>query len=142
MFNKLARRKTSSGFTMIEIMVVVVIVAILAAIAIPIYVKYVESARASEAKSVIGNLYNASKMYYQTTGRWPDNVDQLENSGQIQIDLSTKNQWTFTLDGLDVNAGTITATSSDQMEGGADHVVTFDCETASYSGYGTPNSEQ
>ena len=52
--NKIKRQ--SSGFTMIEIMVVVVIVAILAAIAVPTYVRYVESARASEAKSVIGNI--------------------------------------------------------------------------------------
>ena len=44
----------AKGFTMIEIMVVVVIVAILAAIAVPTYVRYVESARASAAKSVIG----------------------------------------------------------------------------------------
>ena len=56
----------AKGFTMIEIMVVVVIVAILAAIAVPTYVRYVESARASEAKSVIGNIDNAAKMYYQT----------------------------------------------------------------------------
>ena len=35
-------KKSKSGFTMIEIMVVVVIVAILAAIALPIYLKYVQ----------------------------------------------------------------------------------------------------
>ena len=53
---KQTSEKRQSGFTMIEIMVVVVIVAILAAIAVPTYVRYVESARASEAKSVIGNI--------------------------------------------------------------------------------------
>ena len=65
---KQTSEKRQSGFTMIEIMVVVVIVAILAAIAVPTYVRYVESARASEAKSVIGNIDNAAKMYYQTYG--------------------------------------------------------------------------
>ena len=64
--NRYKIKKQSSGFTMIEIMVVVVIVAILAAIAVPTYVRYVESARASEAKSVIGNIDNAAKMYFQT----------------------------------------------------------------------------
>ena len=58
--NRYKIKKQSSGFTMIEIMVVVVIVAILAAIAVPTYVRYVESARASEAKSVIGNIDNAA----------------------------------------------------------------------------------
>ena len=71
---KQTSEKRQSGFTMIEIMVVVVIVAILAAIAVPTYVRYVESARASEAKSVIGNIDNAAKMYYQTYGEWPTDM--------------------------------------------------------------------
>ena len=58
---KQTSEKRQSGFTMIEIMVVVVIVAILAAIAVPTYVRYVESARASEAKSVIGNIDTLQK---------------------------------------------------------------------------------
>ncbi len=37
------KRKTESGFTMIEIMVVVVIVAILAVIALPTFLNYVKS---------------------------------------------------------------------------------------------------
>jgi len=45
-------RDKRSGFTMIEIMVVVVIVAILAAIALPIYLDYVQSSYASEARSI------------------------------------------------------------------------------------------
>ena len=61
-------RDERSGFTMIEIMVVVVIVAILAAIALPIYLDYVQSSYASEARTVISNVHNAAKMYYQTRG--------------------------------------------------------------------------
>ena len=41
--------KDRRGFTMIELMVVVVIVAILAAIAIPLYGKYIDNARTTEA---------------------------------------------------------------------------------------------
>ena len=54
-------RKKRSGFTMIEIMVVVVIVAILAAIALPIYLDYVQSSYASEARTVMSNVHNAAK---------------------------------------------------------------------------------
>ncbi len=113
--NKIKRQ--SSGFTMIEIMVVVVIVAILAAIAVPTYVRYVESARASEAKSVIGNIDNAAKMYYQTYGEWPTDVEELENSGQLEVDRSTKRKWIFELQ-LSDQGGRIIATSTGDMNGG------------------------
>ena len=52
------KRKTQSGFTMIEIMVVVVIVAILAVIALPTYLDYVKSSYASEARTVMSNINN------------------------------------------------------------------------------------
>ena len=66
---------------MIEIMVVVVIVAILA-IALPIYLDYVQSSYASEARTVMSNVHNA-QMYYQTKGEWPGDVEQLERAGQL-----------------------------------------------------------
>ena len=69
-------RKKQPGFTMIEIMVVVVIVAILAAIALPIYLDYVQSSYASEARTVMSNVHNAAKMYYHTKGEWPADVEQ------------------------------------------------------------------
>ncbi|NOZ74538.1 MAG: prepilin-type N-terminal cleavage/methylation domain-containing protein [FCB group bacterium] len=134
-------RKREQGFTMIEIMVVVVIVAILAAIAVPIYIDYVESARASEAKSVIGNIYNASKMYYQTYGQWPGDVEVLERSGQLRLDQSTKRQWIFSVQISD-NSGTITATSTGEMDGGEGNIVQFDVETGQYTGYGSPQTTQ
>ncbi|MFQ6613681.1 MAG: type IV pilin protein [Fidelibacterota bacterium] len=134
-------KRGQSGFTMIEIMVVVVIVAILAAIAVPIYIDYVKSARASEAKSVIGNIYNASKMYYQTYGQWPADVEELERSGQLRIDQSTKRQWIFSVQVAD-NSGTITATSTAEMDGGEGNIVQFDVETGRYTGYGSPETTQ
>ena len=62
------KRKSESQFTMIQRNndTVVVIVAILAVIALPTYLTYVESGYASEARTVMSNINNASKMYYQT----------------------------------------------------------------------------
>jgi prepilin-type N-terminal cleavage/methylation domain-containing protein len=45
-------RKNSSGFTLVEVIVVAVIVAILAAVAIPIYIGYVNDS----AQNVVNNL--------------------------------------------------------------------------------------
>ena len=133
-------RKTQAGFTMIEIMVVVVIVAILAAIAVPIYIEYVRSARASEAKSVIGSIAGASDMYYQTNGEWPSSIDDLEIEGVLEVKQSTKNKWQFELQ-LDDQGGTIVATSTEEMAGGAGLIITFNRETGKYIGYGTKGEE-
>ena len=132
--------KPQSGFTMIEIMVVVVIVAILAAFAVPTYLEYVKSARASEAKSVIGNIENASKMYYQTYGEWPSDIEELDRTGHLEIDRSTKLKWSFELN-LSKDGGTIKAESLEGMKGGAGHPVIYNRATGEYEGYGTPEKE-
>ena len=126
-----------NGFTMIEIMVVVVIIAILAAFAVPIYIDYVESARASEAKSVISSITNASIMYYQSNGEWPTSVDDLESQGQLDLELSTKLKWDFELQLPEI----ITGTSKEEMAGGAGKVVQYNRELGRYTGYGTPEGE-
>ena len=134
------KRKTESGFTMIEIMVVVVIVAILAVIALPTYLNYVKSSYASEARTVMSNINNASKMYYQTRGEWPTEVDELERSGQLDVSRSTKLKWTFDIQ-LSDQGGRITATSTQEMSGGAGHQVVYEGDNGKFSGYGSPEGE-
>ncbi len=133
---KVCNKRLQDGFTLIEIMIVVVIVAILAAVAIPTYLEYVQSAYASEAKSVISNIENAAKMYYQTYGEWPGDVEELERSGQLQVDRSTKLKWTFELS-LSDEGGQISAESTEEMQGGAGNVVTYDRPRGKYLGYGS-----
>jgi len=132
---KLTKNRKQNGFTMIEIMVVVVIVAILAAM------EYVKGAYASEAKSVIGNIDNASKMYFQTYGEWPGDVEELERSGQLEVDRSTKLKWTFALS-LSDDGGQITAESTEEMKGGPGRLVVFDRARGRYLGYGSPDENQ
>ena len=129
---KLKQRK-QEGFTMIEIMVVVVIVAILAVIALPTYLDYVKSSYASEARTVMSNINNASKMYYQTKGDWPSEIDELERQGQLDISRSTKLKWSFDLQ-LSDQGGRITATSTEEMSGGAGHQVVYDADMGKFTG--------
>ena len=134
------KRKVQSGFTMIEIMVVVVIVAILAVIALPTYFDLVKSGYASEARTVMSNISNVSKMYYQEKGEWPSEIDQLERAGKLDVERSTKLKWGFDIQ-LSDQGGRITATSTEEMSGGAGHQVIFDADNGKFTGYGSPDEE-
>jgi len=132
---KLNLQTRESGFTLIEVLVVVIIVAILAAVAFPIYQNYVKGAYASEAQSAIGSIWNASQMYYQDRGQWPDGLEQLEPK-YIQMQKSTMRMWSFTIIGGGNGISEITAISTEEMKQGAGNEVRFITETGEYQGYG------
>ena len=77
-------------------------------------------------------------MYYQTKGEWPDDVEQLERAGQLDLDRSTKLKWTFELQLPD----RLSATSTEEMQGGAGKVVSFDALRGKFIGYGSPEESQ
>jgi prepilin-type N-terminal cleavage/methylation domain-containing protein len=131
----LVKRHDTKGFTLVEVLVVVVILAILAAIAVPIYLRYVEGARAGEAQEAIGATWAAAKVYHAQTGTWPTDIRQLT---QLTLDQIILDRWTLSING----GGTggirqITATSRGAMPGGAGKTVTFDAQTGKWRGYGT-----
>jgi type II secretion system protein G len=133
-------KRQDGGFTLIEVLVVVVIVAILAAISVPIYIQYVQGARASDAQATIGAIYNSTKMFRQDTGEDPTSVEELEELEYLEIDEGTARQWEFSLVGQDPITQ-IEAVSTAEMKGGAGHVVLFDVETGRFTGYGLPTGE-
>jgi len=135
MFPKFTRQ--DRGFTLIEVLVVVVIVAILAAISVPIYIQYVQGARASDAQATIGAIYNSVKMYRQDYGEDPTSVEELQEGEYLTIDEGTERQWTFTLIGSNP-VTQIEGVSTAEMKGGAGHVVLFDVESGRFTGYGLP----
>lgn len=134
-------KRKDSGFTLIEVLVVVVIIAILAAISVPIYIQYVQGARASDAQSTIGALYNSVKMYRQDFGEDPTSVEELLELEYLEIDEGTLRQWSFTLIGANP-VTQIEAVSTAEMKGGAGHVVLYDVETAKFTGYGLPTGDE
>jgi len=139
MLGQFRRRKNQKGFTLIEILIVVVIVAILAAISVPIYIEYVKSARASDAKTAIQAIYQAAQVFYQDTGEYPTSVDDLVTGKYVELSEATLLQWTFQIVGSPPTE--VIGTSTEQMRGGAGNEVKYEVRTGTWRGYGLPEDE-
>ncbi len=135
-------KKYLNGFTLVEILIVVVIVGILAAIAIPTYYSYVKKGYATEAKTQLKSIVQAADMYYSERGEAAPDVETMEAEGFIEIKQSVKNKWEFELN-LDPtgDGGSCSATSTEEMSGGAGEVVTYDVATGKFTGYGQGTQE-
>ena len=71
------RLRKTSGFTLIEIMVVLVIMGVMAALIVPRVVGRVEDSRKVAAKSDIASIMNALKLYNLDNMRYPTNQQGL-----------------------------------------------------------------
>lgn len=71
-------RPASRGFTLIELMVVLVIIGVLAALIVPNVLDRADDARVTAAKTDVGNLMQALKLYKLDNQRYPTAAQGLQ----------------------------------------------------------------
>jgi general secretion pathway protein G len=72
------RKRLFSGFTLIELMVVLVIIGVLAALIVPNVLDRADDARVTAAKTDVGNLMQALKLYRLDNQRYPTAAQGLQ----------------------------------------------------------------
>lgn len=116
MLNVTSRR--SSGFTLIELMIVVAIVGILAAIAYPSYLEYVERSRRTDAQGALLGLANAMERHHTANNTYlgagapdtgapsifPDEVPRDGNDKYYDLSITAATATTYTVRATPKNA--------------------------------------
>ncbi len=69
-FSNVTRESHSTGFTLIELMLVVAIIGILAAIALPSYQRYVDRAKRTEGQAALQEVAARLERYYSDNNRF------------------------------------------------------------------------
>lgn len=123
------------GFTLVEVLAVLIIVAILAGIGTPIYLSFVKGARAADAQTTIGAIVTAEKIHYQKFGKYTG-LEELREKKVVTLDEATVSKWHFEVEASGERFTKVTATSTEEMPGGAGEILTYDVTKGKFSGYG------
>lgn len=133
------RRHLTPGFTLMELLIVVIIVGILSTLALPQFPRAMERARQAEARSMLGSLWQAERLYYSenpSTGY----VSAPGTSNPLMTDFpaSGSNEHYFTYTVVAASPTAYTATATRKTTGGRNppystaYTVTID-ESGTYT---------
>ena len=104
-------RRGSSGFTLVELMIVVVIVGILSAVALPNFLSQTDKAKATEATSKISALLKEAYAEYQFDGVVADVTTAMGGSATTASDTGN---FTYTYPAVDNTIFNVLATGKDK----------------------------
>ena len=129
-----------------RILSIVIVSSCLFGFKIPIYSSYVEEAYGAEVAIYIKTIFKQAAIYYTNEGSVPTTLDEMKDINLLSLDPKAELTWTFDLSQLEEPTdeagdsaglrGKITATSTEEMGGGAGEIVEFNAETGEFCGYG------
>ena len=142
-------KKTTFGFTIIELMVVVAVMSILAAIAYPSYLDSVRKARRADAQAALTNAQiaqqklRASCRFFAGTLGAADNCDATAAASVIRLAATSPDGWyNIALSNASGTSYTVTATGqgdqANDEEGGVTCTMVLTVNAANPNGVRTP----
>jgi type IV pilus assembly protein PilE len=81
--------ESSTGFTLIELVVAIVIVGILAAIAIPAYSGYVAKSHRTDAKTALLDMASMEERFFSTNNSYSQNPSDLGYTGALPFPVGS-----------------------------------------------------
>jgi type IV pilus assembly protein PilA len=112
-------KRTESGFTLIELMIVVAIIGILASLALPAYSNYTQKAKFSETIVAMGPAKSAIDICYQVEG----SLGLCDTAGELGITVSDLNGGDYVTSVTVTGNALITGTST--VDNGASPAVQY-----------------
>ena len=113
-------------------------VVIIGGIGVPTYYSYMGKGYATEAKTQMKNIVQASEIYKMENDSYPpDCWETLKEEDYLEIKKSITKKWEFECSfDEDCEGGIIFATSTEEMGGGAGNTIVYDKASGVFSGYG------
>lgn len=123
------KTRRSSGFTLIELMIVVAIIGILSAIAYPSYQAYVQQARRADAQVALMELAQFMERHYTREGGYLDS-GQSGDKPDLPFSVSPKDgggvAYNLSLASADGQKYSLQAVPANMMSGDSCGTLTFD----------------